>query len=126
MSTLSTSQAKEKKVTPMMAQWHHCKRQAKDALLLFRMGDFYEAFYDDATIICEKINLTLTQRQGIPMCGVPVNNLDTYVDKLIEKGFSVGIAEQTEDPKKAKGLVKRELVRILSRGTTSKIGRAHV
>lgn len=119
MQTASSSQPKSHKVTPMMAQWHQCKRLAKDAILLFRMGDFYEAFYDDAVLICEKINLTLTQRQGIPMCGVPVQNLDTYVDKLLLEGLKVGIAEQTEDPKQSKGLVKRELVRIVSRGTSS-------
>ncbi len=103
--------------TPMMAQWHACKAQAKDALLLFRLGDFYEAFHQDANIISKELNLTLTQRQNIPMCGVPFHAADQYIDKLIAKGHKVAIAEQTEDPKSVKGLVKREIVRIVTPGT---------
>lgn len=101
----------------MMSQWQACKAQAKDALLLFRLGDFYEAFYDDAKTICKEIGLTLTARQGIPMCGVPFHTAESYIDKLIAKGFKIAIAEQTEDPKLAKGLVKREIVRIVTPGT---------
>ncbi|MCH1430316.1 MAG: DNA mismatch repair protein MutS [Chlamydiales bacterium] len=112
------SAPQEKKTTPMMAQWHACKKIAKEAILLFRMGDFYEAFYDDAVLISEKINLTLTKRQGIPMCGVPYHSSDAYIDKLVALGLRVAIAEQTEDPKQAKGLVKREVVRIVTPGTT--------
>lgn len=104
-------------VTPMMSQWQTCKAQAKEALLLFRLGDFYEAFYDDAGIISKEIGLTLTARQGIPMCGVPFHTADSYIDKLIAKGYKIAIAEQTEDPKAAKGLVKREIVRIVTPGT---------
>ncbi|MBX7066913.1 MAG: DNA mismatch repair protein MutS [Parachlamydiales bacterium] len=104
-------------VTPMMSQWQTCKAQAKDALLLFRLGDFYEAFYDDAGIISKEIGLTLTARQGIPMCGVPFHTAESYIDKLIAKGYKIAIAEQTEDPKAAKGLVKREIVRIVTPGT---------
>lgn len=103
--------------TPMMAQWEACKEQAKDALLFFRLGDFYEAFYDDAVRMSKEIGLTLTARQGIPMCGVPFHTADTYVDKLVAKGYKIAIAEQTEDPKTVKGLVKREIVRIVSPGT---------
>jgi DNA mismatch repair protein MutS len=101
----------------MMAQWQSCKTQAKDALLLFRLGDFYEAFYDDAKLISKQLGLTLTQRQGVPMCGVPFHAHEQYVDKLIAKGYKIAIAEQTEDPKNAKGLVKREISRICSPGT---------
>ncbi len=104
-------------VTPMMSQWQACKKQAKEALLLFRLGDFYEAFYDDARIISKEIGLTLTARQGIPMCGVPFHTAESYIDKLIAKGFRIAIAEQTEDPKSTKGIVKREIVRIITPGT---------
>lgn len=104
-------------VTPMMSQWQECKKQAKEALLFFRLGDFYEAFYEDANIISKELSLTLTSRQGIPMCGVPFHTAEGYVDKLVAKGFKVAIAEQTEDPKEAKGIVKREIARIVTPGT---------
>lgn len=103
--------------TPMMAQWHACKEQAQDAVLLFQMGDFYEAFYDDAIVISKALDLTLTKRQGIPMAGVPLHTCDNYIDRLVGKGFRVAIAEQTEDPSKAKGLVKREIIRVVTPGT---------
>jgi DNA mismatch repair protein MutS len=103
--------------TPMMSQWQSCKEEAKDALLLFRLGDFYEAFYEDARILSKEIGLTLTARQNIPMCGVPFHTAESYIDKLIAKGYKVAVAEQTENPKEAKGLVKREVVRIITPGT---------
>src|SRR3990167_7013140 len=102
---------------PMMAQWHACKEKAKDALLLFRLGDFYEAFYEDAQIISKEIGLTLTARQGIPMCGVPFHSSESYIDKLVAKKYKVAIAEQVEDPKATKVLVRREIVRTVSLGT---------
>lgn len=105
------------KTSPMMAQWHACKKLAKDAVLLFRMGDFYEAFYDDAATLSKELELTLTKRQGIPMAGLPYHSFEPYVDRLVAKGFRVAIAEQTEDPKKAKGLVRREVVRVVTPGT---------
>lgn len=101
----------------MMSQWQSCKAEAKEALLLFRLGDFYEAFEEDAQVIAKEIGLTLTARQGTPMCGVPFHTAETYIDKLIAKGYKVAIAEQTEDPKAVKGLVKREIVRIVTPGT---------
>lgn len=104
-------------VTPMMSQWQTCKAQAKDALLFFRLGDFYEAFYEDAQVISKAIGLTLTARQGTPMCGVPFHTIESYIDKLIAKGFKVAVAEQTEDSKTAKGLVKRQIVRTVTPGT---------
>lgn len=100
-----------------MAQWEECKAKAMDALLLFRLGDFYEAFHDDAKEISKVIGLTLTARQGTPMCGVPFHTAESYIDKLVGKGYKVAVAEQTEEPKEGKGLVKREIVRIVTPGT---------
>lgn len=100
-----------------MAQWHACKKMAKDAVLLFRMGDFYEAFYDDAAAVSRELDLTLTQRQGIPMAGVPCHASEGYIDKLVAKGYRVALAEQLDDPKKTKGLVRREVVRVITPGT---------
>jgi DNA mismatch repair protein MutS len=104
-------------VTPMMAQWHACKAQAKGAVLLFRMGDFYEAFYDDALLLSQQLDLTLTKRQEIPMAGVPHHSAESYIDRLVGRGYRVAIAEQVEDPKQAKGLVRREIVRFVTPGT---------
>lgn len=104
-------------LSPMMMQWQACKNLAKDALLFFRLGDFYEAFYEDAKIISKGLNLTLTARQGVPMCGVPFHASEAYIDKLIAKGHKVAIAEQVEDPKNVKGLIKREITRIVTPGT---------
>lgn len=103
--------------TPMMAQWHACKTQAKEALLFFRLGDFYEAFHEDANLISKELGLTLTARQGVPMCGIPSHTVDSYLDKLVAKGYRVAVAEQTEDAKETKGLVKREIVKTVSPGT---------
>ncbi len=105
------------KTTPMMMQWHFCKKKAKDALVLFRLGDFYEAFYEDAKTISKALDLTLTKRQTVPMCGIPFYTLDNYIDELIKRGFQVAIAEQMENPKTVKGIVKRDIVRIVSSGT---------
>jgi len=112
-----TEEAIEPKLSPMMLQWQSCKKAAGSAVLFFRMGDFYEAFYEDASLIAKELELTLTRRQGIPMSGVPYHSSDPYIDKLVAKGYRVAIAEQTEDPKKTKGLVKRELVRVVTPGT---------
>lgn len=113
----STEGLSDQKSSPMMVQWHACKQNAGSALLFFRMGDFYEAFYDDAVIIARELEVTLTKRQEVPMCGVPHHTSEGYIDKLVSKGFRVAVAEQTEDPKKAKGLVKREVVRVVTPGT---------
>lgn len=107
----------ELKASPMMVQWHACKQMAGDAVLLFRLGDFYEAFYEDALLLSKELELTLTKRQDIPMSGIPYHSSDAYIDKLVAKGYRVAIAEQVEDPKKVKGLVKREIVRIVTPGT---------
>jgi DNA mismatch repair protein MutS len=107
----------EQKTSPMMAQWHVCKKMAGDAILFFRLGDFYEAFYEDAALISKELDLTLTHRQEVPMSGVPHHICDSYIDKLVSKGYRVAVAEQMEDPKKTKGLVSREIVRVVSPGT---------
>lgn len=107
----------DQKTSPMMMQWHACKKKSGDALLFFRMGDFYEAFYDDAIIMARELELTLTKRQDIPMCGVPHHTQEGYVDRLVSKGYRVAVAEQIEDPHQAKGLVKREIVRIVTPGS---------
>jgi DNA mismatch repair protein MutS len=106
-----------------MRQYLDAKQQYRDAILFFRMGDFYEMFYEDALVAARALDLTLTSRakdgQGtsIPMCGVPHHALDTYLARLVKKGFRVAICDQVEDPKKAKGIVKREIVRVVSPGT---------
>jgi DNA mismatch repair protein MutS len=109
--------------TPAMRQYLDAKRQHRDAIVFFRMGDFYEMFYEDALVAARALELTLTSRSkdatggGIPMCGVPHHAADGYVARLVKKGFRVAICEQVEDPKKAKGVVKREVVRVVSPGT---------
>lgn len=103
--------------TPMMAQWFACKEAAPDAILFFRLGDFYEAFYEDAELISKELDLTLTKRQEIPMAGVPHHICENYIDRLVAKGYRVAIAEQMENPKETKGIVKREIVRIVTPGT---------
>ncbi len=107
----------EKKLTPMMEQWHQCKEQAKGALLLFRLGDFYEAFEEDAKIVADALELTLTHRQGIPMSGIPWHTSEGYIDRLVSKGFRVAVAEQMEDPRETKGIVKRQITRFVTPGT---------
>jgi len=107
----------EPKTSPMMMQWNDCKATAPDALLLFRLGDFYEAFHDDAVLLSKELDLTLTKRQEIPMAGVPAHTAETYIDRLVAKGYRVAIAEQLEDPKVVKGIVKREIVRIVTPGS---------
>src|SRR5215203_5729653 len=109
--------------TPAMRQFFEAKRQHRDAILFFRMGDFYEMFYEDALVAARALELTLTSRAkdasggAIPMCGVPYHAGEAYVARLVRKGFRVAICEQMEDPKKAKGIVRREVVRVVSPGT---------
>jgi DNA mismatch repair protein MutS len=110
-------------VTPAMRQYLDAKQQHRDAILMFRMGDFYEIFYEDALVAARALELTLTSRSkdanggGIPMCGVPFHAVDGYIARLVKRGFRVAICDQIEDPRKAKGLVKREVVRVVSPGT---------
>ncbi len=109
--------------TPAMRQYLDAKRQHPDAIVFFRMGDFYEMFYEDAVTAARALDLTLTSRAkdaaggAIPMCGVPHHAADTYLTRLVQKGFRVAICEQVEDPRKARGVVQREVVRVVSPGT---------
>ncbi len=109
-------------MTPMMEQYFEIKKQYKDYLLFYRLGDFYEMFFDDAKTASRELDLTLTGRdcgeaERAPMCGVPFHSSEGYIGKLIEKGYKVAICEQTEDPSQAKGLVRREVVRVVTPGT---------
>ncbi|SCW29181.1 DNA mismatch repair protein MutS [Paenibacillus tianmuensis] len=110
------------KYTPMIEQYLSVKAQVPDAFLFFRLGDFYEMFFDDAVLAARELEITLTGREGggeerIPMCGVPYHSAENYIARLIEKGFKVAICEQVEDPAEAKGVVRREIVRIVTPGT---------
>src|SRR3989338_5881902 len=108
-------------LTPMAKQYQEIKSSHQDAILFFRLGDFYEMFYDDAELASRELDLTLTGRgkddKRMPMCWIPYHAADGYIAKLIEKGYKVAICEQVEDPKLAKGLVKREIIKIITPGT---------
>src|SRR5215468_6461035 len=107
--------------TPMMKQYQEAKAACPDALLLFRMGDFYELFHDDAKTAARMLGLALTSRDkgenAVPMAGFPHHQLESYLGKLVSLGVRVAICEQMEDPKQAKGLVKREVTRVVTPGT---------
>ncbi len=108
--------------TPMMKQYLDVKEQYKDCILMYRLGDFYEMFFDDAKTVSKELDLTLTGKncgldERAPMCGVPFHSADSYIARLIAKGYKVAICEQMEDPALAKGLVKREVVRLITPGT---------
>jgi DNA mismatch repair protein MutS len=109
------------KLTPAMKQFHHFKQKYPDAILFFRMGDFYETFYEDAEVCSRVLGLTLTSRSKgtnpIPLAGVPYHAVDGYLKKMIISGYKVAVCEQVEDPKKAVGVVKRDVVRIVTPGT---------
>ena len=109
-------------LTPMMKQYLQTHEEVPDTILFYRLGDFYEMFFDDAKTASKELDLVLTGRdcgleEKAPMCGVPYHSADTYIAKLVEKGYKVAICEQVEDPKTAKGLVKREVQRVISPGT---------
>ena len=114
-------------LTPMMKQYLEIKRENPDSILFFRLGDFYEMFADDAKLASKELDLTLTSRdkgkhakpaeEQLPMCGIPYHASESYIARLIAKGYKVAICEQTEDPAKAKGLVKREIIRVVTPGT---------
>ncbi|MFN4214247.1 DNA mismatch repair protein MutS [Exiguobacterium sp.] len=109
--------------TPMMKQYFSIKADYPDAFLFYRLGDFYELFFEDAQLVAKELELTLTAKNGknaehpIPMCGVPHHSAAIYIEQLIEKGFNVAICEQMEDPKATKGLVKREVIQVITPGT---------
>ncbi|MBP3375789.1 MAG: DNA mismatch repair protein MutS, partial [Clostridia bacterium] len=106
----------------MMEQYFEIKKNYKDHLLFYRLGDFYEMFFDDAIIASRALDLTLTGRdcgeaERAPMCGVPFHSVDTYIGRLIEQGFKIAICEQMENPAEAKGIVKRDVIRVITPGT---------
>ena len=110
------------KLSPMMVQYFQIKSQYCDTILFFRLGDFYEMFYDDAKIAAQELDLVLTgrdcgQEERAPMCGVPFHSADSYIAKLVSRGYKVAICEQTEDPAAAKGIVKRDVIRVITPGT---------
>ncbi|MGM9680825.1 MAG: DNA mismatch repair protein MutS [Eubacteriales bacterium] len=114
-------------LSPMMRQYLDVKEKYPNAILFFRLGDFYEMFYDDAKLVSRELDLTLTGKQcgdveRAPMCGIPYHSSDSYIAKLIDKGYSVVICEQMEDPATAKGLVKRDVVRVITPGTVTDMG----
>ena len=109
-------------LTPMMQQYMKTKEEYKDCILFYRLGDFYEMFFDDAVTVSRELELTLTGKscglpERAPMCGVPYHAVEGYLNRLVSKGYKVAICEQMEDPALAKGLVKREVIRIVTPGT---------
>ena len=113
-------------LTPLMKQYHSAKRQHPDAIIFFRMGDFYETFYEDAKIASRVLGITLTARdkdrgEPVPLAGFPHHAIDTYLSKFVKAGYKIAICEQMEDPKKAKGIVKREIIRVVTPGTLTEL-----
>ena len=116
------SEVDREKLSPMMLQYMEIKDNYEDTIIFFRLGDFYEMFFDDAILASRELELTLTGKQAglderVPMCGIPHHAYSSYVDTLIEKGYKVAICEQMEDPKLTKGMVKREVVQVVTKGT---------
>ena len=110
------------RLTPMLSQYRQIKARFPDALVLFRLGDFFETFEDDARVAARELELVLTSRSfakgvRLPMAGVPHHHVQSYIAKLIERGYKVALVEQLEDPKKVKKLVKRDVVRVITPGT---------
>ena len=109
-------------LTPMMKQYMQTKEEYKDCILFYRLGDFYEMFFDDALTASKELEITLTGKncgleERAPMCGIPYHAVDSYLNRLVSKGYKVAICEQVEDPKTAKGIVKREVIRVVTPGT---------
>ena len=119
---MKRSEVDRTKLSPMMQQYMEIKDQYKDELLFYRLGDFYEMFFDDAILTSRILELTLTGKQAgleekVPMCGIPHHAYASYVDELIDKGYKVAICEQLEDPKETKGMVKRDVIQVVTKGT---------
>ncbi len=108
---------KEEKLSPMLKQYLEIRDEYKGYVVFFRLGDFYEMFFEDAENISKELELTLTSRAGVPMCGVPYHACEVYLKRLIDKGYKIAICEQLEDPALAKGLVKRDVIRLVTPGT---------
>ena len=109
-------------LSPMMQQYVNIKNQNKNSILFFRLGDFYEMFFDDAKIVSKELELTLTGKdcgtgERAPMCGIPYHSCDSYIAKLIEKGYKIAICEQSDESTQNKGLMKRDVVRVITPGT---------
>ena len=109
-------------LSPMMKQYFEIKKDYGDTILMFRLGDFYEMFFDDAKTASKELDLVLTgrdcgQEERAPMCGVPFHSADGYIAKLVSKGYKVAVCEQLENPKTAKGIVKRDVIRVITAGT---------
>ena len=122
INLINTADIDIKDATPAMQRYIEIKRENPDCLLLYRMGDFYETFFEDAVTLSRELEITLTGRDGgalgkIPLAGIPVKALDGYLEKLVAKDMKIAICEQLEDPKLAKGIVKRGVVRIITPGT---------
>ncbi len=112
--------------TPMMRQYLQMKEQYKDCILFYRLGDFYEMFFDDALKASKELELTLTGKncgleERAPMCGVPYHSVEGYLNRLVEKGYKVAICEQAEDPKQSRGIVHREVIRVVTPGTNTNL-----
>ena len=119
---MKRSEVQREKLSPMMQQYMEIKDKYEDSIIFFRLGDFYEMFFDDAIIASRVLELTLTGKQAgleerVPMCGVPHHAYASYIDTLIEKGYKVAICEQLEDPKETKGMVKRDVIQVITKGT---------
>ncbi len=119
---MTRDEVDKSKITPMMRQYLEIKEENVDNILFFRLGDFYEMFFEDAITASNELELTLTGKscgldERVPMCGIPYHSATIYIEKLIEKGYKVAICEQTEDPKNAKGIVKRDIVQVITSGT---------
>ena len=112
-------------ISPMMQHYVKTKEEYKDCILFYRLGDFYEMFFEDAEIVSKELELTLTGKdcgmsERAPMCGIPFHAAEVYLNRLISKGYKVAICEQMEDPKQTKGIVRREVIRVVTPGTDIK------
>ncbi|MCR5787544.1 MAG: DNA mismatch repair protein MutS, partial [Bacilli bacterium] len=119
---MNRSEVDYDKLSPMMKQYMDIKKEYEEELLFFRLGDFYELFFEDGILASRELELTLTGKNAglderIPMCGVPFHSVSPYIEKLVNKGYKVAICEQLEDPKNVKGMVKRGVVQVISKGT---------
>ena len=122
MRSMKRSEVDRSKLSPMMQQYMEIKDKYEDCIIFFRLGDFYEMFFDDAILTSRLLELTLTGKQAgleerVPMCGIPHHAYVSYVDELIDKGYKVAICEQLEDPKEVKGMVKRDVIQVVTKGT---------
>ena len=119
---MKRSEVDRNKLSPMMKQYMEVKDNYEDVILFYRIGDFYEMFFEDAINVSRDLELTLTGKNAglderVPMCGVPHHASNIYIEKLVEKGYKVAVCEQVEDPKSTKGIVKREVIRVVTPGT---------